>query len=97
VTDPNDPQLLREISRGEQAKRLLDNPLLQEAFTTIRASLHEKFAASPAADREAREEIYRLLKVTGELERHLKTALETGKLAETQRESLLSRVLRRRA
>lgn len=96
MTDADDPKLLRELSRGEQARRLMDSPLLREAIDTIRASLHGKFEASGVADREAREEIFRLLKVTGEFERHLSSVMETGKLAEKQREGLLA-MLRKRA
>ena len=96
MTDHNDPHLLREISRGEQASRLMESPLLREAFDTIRASLLEKFEHSPVADKEAREEIHRLLKVTGEVERHLRTVMETGQMANATREGLLAR-LRRRA
>lgn len=95
MSDANDPQLLNEISRGIKARQLMENPLLQEAFQTIRQSLHDKFEGSKDGDNQARERIWMMLKVVGEVERHIESVADTGKMAEQQRESLLKRMLKR--
>lgn len=97
MNDANDPKLLQEISRGVKAKQLMENPLLQEAFQTIRSNLHDKFEGSKDGDSQARERIWMMLKVVNEVERHLETVVDTGRMAEQQRESLLKRVFKRPA
>lgn len=88
-------QLLRESDRGQKAKDVLNNEVFTEAFSVIRESLHQKFELSKASDKDVREEAYRYLKVLVEIERHITTVMNTGKMADmmlSEREKKLKRI-----
>lgn len=73
-----------EQSRGQQAQDLLHHELIQEFLTKIRENLRKEFELSKAGDKEGREEVWRMLKVVNEFERHFVTIIDTGKMAEKQ-------------
>ena len=70
-----------EAKRGHEAAQLLENPLLREAFDTQRERIQREWEDSPARDTEGRERLWLMLKLLGAVEGHLKTVMETGKLA----------------
>lgn len=74
--------------RGEEARQLLEHPLLAEAFQTIRNEVIEKWQSSPARDVEGREELWKTLRTVNKLEGQLQSVVETGKVA---RATLLQR------
>jgi hypothetical protein len=76
--------LEQESRRGEQAKRLLDDPLLQEAFATIDSSLRDAWSATTADATDERERLWLMLKLLERVRTHLSQVLETGKLADRQ-------------
>jgi len=76
--------LNKQISRGQQAKDLLENPLLQDSLKAIRNKLDNEWKNSPLRDVEGREKIFFLVKAIDELEAMLISELETGKLASEQ-------------
>jgi hypothetical protein len=76
--------LQKQISRGQQAKDLLENPLLQDSLKAIRNKLDNEWKNSPLRDVEGREKIFFLVKAIDELEAMLISELETGKLASEQ-------------
>lgn len=73
-----------ELRRGELARQLLNNELYSESFDTVRKALVDKWIASSVNDREGHHELKLMLKLLDNLEHHIKTALDTGKLAEIQ-------------
>lgn len=74
----------QESRRGEQAKRLLDDPLLQEAFATVEASLRDAWTATADEAAAERERLWLMLKLLGRVWAHLTSVLETGRLADGQ-------------
>lgn len=74
--------------RGEEARQLLEHPLLAEAFQTIRNEVTEQWQSSPARDVEGREKLWLTLRLLNRLEGQLQSAVETGKVA---RATLLQR------
>jgi len=76
--------LQKQISRGQQAKDILENPLLQDSLKAIRNKLDTEWKNSPLRDVEGREKIFFLVKAIDELEAMLISELETGKLASEQ-------------
>jgi hypothetical protein len=76
----------QEIGRGQQAAELLEHPLLVEAFEMMRSQYLSAWESSPARDAQGREELWRLLKSLSAVEGHLKTVVETGKMARLQME-----------
>lgn len=75
--------------RGDEARQLLEHPLLAEAFQTIRNEVTEQWQSSPARDVEGREKLWLTLRLLNRLEGQLQSVVETGKVA---RATLLQRV-----
>jgi len=76
--------LEQESRRGEQARRLLEDPLLQEAFAAVDGALREAWAATPDEATPERERLWLMLKLLGRVRAHMIDVLQTGKLAEGQ-------------
>jgi hypothetical protein len=73
-----------EQRRGEEARRLLEEPLVVEAFATVEAGLRRQWEASSEGETEARERSWLMLKLLRRVRALLTEAMETGRLAETQ-------------
>lgn len=76
--------LEQESRRGEQARRLLEDPLLQEAFATVEGALRDAWAATGDDATAERERLWLMLKLLGRVRTSLSEAMETGKLADGQ-------------
>lgn len=74
----------QESRRGEQARRLLDDPLLQEAFATVGNALRNAWAATADDATAERERLWLMLRLLERVRAHLTAVLETGKLAAAQ-------------
>jgi len=74
----------KEIQRGQQAKRILEDPIFVEALQKVSQELDQEWINSPIRDTEGREKIYMMKKMLGVLHVQLKSVLETGKLATKQ-------------
>lgn len=72
------PPLDNTIERGHQAKRLLEDPVLQAAFSEIRENIHKLWASSKAKDVETREGAYHRLKALEDVQKQLETWMTTG-------------------
>jgi|TARA_Y100001963_G_scaffold150144_1_gene230796 hypothetical protein len=77
----------RELSRSSQAKQLLENKLFQESIDSLKKIYSEALLDKTGAkEGETREKLWIAYNVVGKVEQHLKSILETGKLAEKQLE-----------
>ena len=75
----------RELSRSSQARQLLGNKLFQESIDTLKKIYSEALLEKTGAkESETREKLWIAYNVVGKVEQHLKSILETGKLAEKQ-------------
>lgn len=74
------------MSREEDAKRLLENDLFQEAFETLRTELMTRWENSTSNETEAREQIWLGLQLLQRVRRHLESILETGQLDRARQE-----------
>ncbi len=81
-----DAKRAEEIQRGIEAKQLLDSPLLTEAFDRLEAKYTAEWASSPIPAAEHREIMYAHLQSVKMVRLHLQQVLQTGKMAEIQRE-----------
>lgn len=70
--------------RGERARRLLDDPMLAEAFDVVERNLHEEWLASRGGQEREREQIWLMIKLLGRVKGQLTEAMETGKVARIQ-------------
>jgi len=74
----------KEIQRGQQAKRILEDPIYVEALQKVSQELDQEWINSPIRDTEGREKIYMMKKMLNVLHVQLKSVMETGKLATKQ-------------
>tara|TARA_R100001086_G_scaffold130211_1_gene67361 strand:- start:333 stop:605 length:273 start_codon:yes stop_codon:yes gene_type:complete len=77
-------KLASEVSRGEKAKLLLDEPLIKEAFETLKKEFQDAILHTKHNEDEARRALWQAYHLTDRVENHLRTVMETGKLAATQ-------------
>lgn len=70
-----------QVRRGEQAARILSEPLVVEAFELIRANLVDKFFDTKESDSELRERVFRMNLACREFERYFREIIESGKMA----------------
>lgn len=92
--------LINDQTRGEYALTLLENELLKEALSAIKAEVVDQWANCPARDAEGKEALWQLMKTAQKFENILRGYIETGKLAKEQmarfeKESKLKQFLRR--
>lgn len=74
----------QEQDRGQEAQRLLDNELLQEALAAIEREVVEQWTQCPARDKEGKEALWQLMKTAQKFRGLLTGYVQTGKLAGEQ-------------
>ena len=67
--------------RANEAKELLENPLLEEAFIQMEAAYLDDWRSSGLPDLEGRERVWLAIKVLEEVKRHLRVVVENGVIA----------------
>lgn len=77
-------KLRRQKARGDQAKRLLENPLFIEAFDTLETTVLEGWKNSDAQDQEGRHNAYLMWRLLQNLRHQFKLAAATGRVAEKE-------------
>ena len=87
-----------EIRRAEEAERLMNEPLLKEAFQTIEAAIVERMKRADVGDAKQHQDLIVTLQLLGKVKQHIKTVIDTGKMArvEEEKKSWVDK-LRRRA
>lgn len=71
-----------DVRRGEEARQLLEHPLLADAFDAIEADVMRQWQDSPARDVDGREKLWLTLKLLGRVKGQLESVVETGKVAQ---------------
>lgn len=75
-----------EIRRGQDASRLVEDPLYKEAFDVTKEHLIEMLLNTKISEEIERDRIYITIKSLDLVDQHIKSVLETGKLAEKEQE-----------
>ncbi len=75
---------LTEIKRGDEAKRVLENPIYQEAIQKVRDGLIHSMATSPLGDAKTHNRLVIGLQVLTQIEKSLESVMMTGKMAQIQ-------------
>ena len=70
-----------EVRRGENAERLVNDPLYKEAFDKTKEHLIELLLNTKISEEVERDRIYITIKSLDLVDQHIKSVLETGKLA----------------
>ncbi len=77
---------MTDKQREEQAKRLLNDPMYNEAFDTLGENLFNTWANSSVNDVESREQCWLSLRLLERLRLHLTSIVETGEMAKKIKE-----------
>lgn len=83
-----------EIRRGHEAERVLNEPMLREAFDKTEAGIVAALKACSMGDTKTQHELTIALQLLGRIEKNLKETIQTGKLAQIQKEALSQRLRR---
>ena len=84
----NEAKLLQQRDRAVNAERILNEPLIIEAFDYLDAEFMRAWKQSSVEDTQARERIYNLCQALEAVKGHLKSVIETGKMAKAQLDQL---------
>ena len=82
-------KLAAAIDRAAQAKTLLENALLQEAFKTLEDDYTAAWKTWPAADTAGRERLWQAVNVLGKVRDHLARVVADGRLAQRELSDLV--------
>ena len=67
--------------RERRAQSLVNDPLLKEAFDTLKEDLMNRWEHSGSTELEARESIWLAMRLLERIHGHFKSILETGQMA----------------
>lgn len=76
----------QEIAVADEAKALLEHPIIKDFLETERVKWMQAWITSPARDAEGREHIWRHYKAAEAFEARLRALVDTGKMAQMQLE-----------
>jgi hypothetical protein len=86
--DARDEQLRAEVSRGQRADVLVNDPLIAEAFGLLEAGYFEGWKTSDWRDTDGRERLWQAAQIIGKVKEHLLSVAQTGKMAAAQVEEI---------
>jgi len=84
MTPQNQLTKEQKISRSEEAKKLLEHPLLQEAFANLRLNYFEAWTATPPDRVNERDGIYHAARVLEDVQAHLRIVVTHGRIERAQ-------------
>lgn len=70
----------QKISRADEAKRLLEHPLLREAFANLHANYFEAWVNCPPDKVNERDMIFHASRVLSDVQAHLRVVVSQGRL-----------------
>ena len=92
----SDDRLRDAISRAQQARDLLENELLLEAYAQIDQELINAWRLTPSRDTDARERIWHAVQANGKHKDYLQSVANSGKIAQKELEQLIATENRKR-
>jgi hypothetical protein len=85
----------QEIHDGREAAQLLEHPLYKRAFDAIESSLIDKLRHVAMADIDTQHELVLSLQLLANVRRQIETVVQTGKMAQIQKETMLDKLKRK--
>ena len=76
--------LENDINRAQQAKHLLDNPIYQESFKSVRDAIVKAWSDAPIRDVDGQHELKLMLKLLTDLENNIVRVVNDGKIAQIE-------------
>ena len=86
-------ELSKAVERGNHAQRLINDPLLQEAFALVRQAIHEQWEQSPLRDVEGQVALRSMLNHLRDVQAILEVAIADGKQAVEELNRLNSKLI----
>lgn len=71
-----------EAQRGREAKAILDNQLVRDAFSRLESDWTQVWRNSDPADVDTREDAYRMLRTITQFRRYFSICVSDGRVAE---------------
>lgn len=70
------------VLRGEEAERLLNSPMLSQAFVDVRKGIQDLWAQTNTKDEKTLQELHLMVKLVDRVEKCLLQHVATGKLSQ---------------
>jgi len=80
-----------DLSRAQQARQLIENELLTEAFVKLESDYIAAWRQTPPNDADSRERLWQAVQTVAKVRDHLSAVIEDGKLAQAELKQLVSR------
>lgn len=80
-----------KVARAQEAQRLLENPLLREAFANLRLDYFEAFCGCPPDKVHERDQIFHAGRVIADVEQHLRVVMTQGKVTQAHLDKIAGR------
>ena len=74
----------KRISKGNAAEKLLNDPIISEAFEKLETKYNSAWISSGLEDSQKRETLYLSIRALGELKLELESMINTGKIAQKE-------------
>jgi hypothetical protein len=84
-----------QIRRGHEAERLMNEPLLKEAFERVEAGVVDAMKRCKLGDHNTQHELVLMLQLTNKVKSIVQEHIQTGKLAKLEKETLAQKVKNR--
>jgi len=75
---------LKEVKDGEQAQKILDNPVYKDAVESVRKGIISSMANSSLGDEKTHNRLVIALQLLSQIEKQLSDVMQTGKMAQIQ-------------
>jgi hypothetical protein len=76
--------LTDDITRAQQAKDLLENPIYQESFKNVREAILTAWSEAPIRDVEGQHELKLMIRLLTDLEKNILRVVNDGKIAQIE-------------
>lgn len=87
--------LEQQVIDADEARRLIENPVLKEAFAGVKSGIIAAMQNAPMGDERTHNRLVISLQVLNQIEKNITEKIQTGKLAEIEiRETLGDKVRR---
>jgi hypothetical protein len=83
-----------EIRRGYEANRILNEPLLVEAFDALRDAILTRMGSVDVGARDAHRDLIVSLQILERVKSHLRQHIDTGRMAEISKQTAKERLKR---
>ena len=90
----SETDLREKVQRANQARVLLNDPLLQECLKDMRETVFYNIRTSHHDATEEREDLYRMLKAIDGFEREFTRRISDGKVAQSRLDQLINKIRR---